>query len=156
MKLALLLVTALGCATGSTAARPARAVDPATARREVRQAEIAFATAFRNRDRRAFFAMIADDAVFLGPHRTLRGKRQVLGVWDRFFAAPAAPFSWVPERVEISGDGSLGLSTGPVRDPSGMQIASFSSIWRRQADGSWRVIFDGPGCPAPASFEFKP
>jgi ketosteroid isomerase-like protein len=151
--LPLLLLAAAACAGASP--RPA-ALDPASAREQVRQAEIAFAAAFRDRDRARFFAMVADDAVFLGPKKTLRGKSQVVATWSRFFAAPAPPFSWKPERVEVDGAGTLGLSTGPVVDPSGMAIGSFASIWQRQADGSWKVVFDGPGCPAPAPFEYKP
>jgi ketosteroid isomerase-like protein len=128
-------------------ARPAP-VNLAAAREEVKSAEVAFAAAFRDRDKDRFFSYLADDAVFLGAQKTLRGKQQVIETWSGFFADPAPPFSWRPERVEASADGSLGLSTGPVLDPAGKQIGTFSSIWRRQPDGSWKVAFDGPGCSA--------
>lgn len=142
--LALLLVA--GCA-GTAASRPAT-IDPATARAEVRRAEEAFAAAFRDRDPDRFFALVADDAVFLGPQKTLRGAAEVRATWSRFFAGPP-PFAWHPERVEASADGAIGLSTGPVVDPGGKQIGVYSSIWRRQPDGSWKVAFDGPGCSRP-------
>lgn len=145
-----ILLLATSCA--GAPARPATdnraTVDLATTREQVRQAEIAFAAAFRDRDKDRFFAMLAEDAVFLGPQKTLRGKQQVIATWSRFFADAAPPFSWTPERVEASADGSLGLSTGPVLDPAGKQVGTFSSIWRRQPDGSWKVAFDGPGCSA--------
>ena len=32
--------------------------------------------------------------------------------------------------------------TGPVRNPSGKQVATFSSTWRLEAPGTWRVVFD--------------
>jgi ketosteroid isomerase-like protein len=35
-----------------------------------------------------------------------------------------------------------------VRDPAGTLIGTFTSIWRRETDGSWRIIFD-KGCPPP-------
>ncbi len=38
--------------------------------------------------------------------------------------------------------GELALSTGPVYDPAGKQVATFNSIWRREPDGSWLIIFD--------------
>jgi ketosteroid isomerase-like protein len=66
--------------------------------------------------------------------------------WKPFFEGAAAPFSWEPETVEVLDSGSLALSSGPVRDPEGKQIGTFSSIWRREADGHWRVVFD-KGCP---------
>lgn len=145
-----LLLAALLAGCGGAATASPRPANLAAARDEVKAAETAFAAAFRDRDRTRFFSQVADDAVFLGPQRTLRGKQQVVETWSRFFADAAPPFSWQPERVEVTGDGSLGLSTGPVPDPSGNLIGTFSSIWRRQADGSWKVVFDGPGCPPPA------
>ena len=33
-------------------------------------------------------------------------------------------------------------TTGPVHDPEGRQIGTFNSIWRRESDGTWRVVFD--------------
>ena len=42
--------------------------------------------------------------------------------------------------------GKLAISNGPVFNPDGERVGSFSSIWRREADGSWKIIFD-KGCP---------
>ena len=47
---------------------------------------------------------------------------------------------------EVLDSGTLGISTGPVYDPDGMRVGTYNSIWRREADGTWRVIFDN-GCP---------
>jgi hypothetical protein len=44
--------------------------------------------------------------------------------------------------VEVLPSGTLALSSGPVRDPSGKVTARFSSIWRLEAPGQWRIIFD--------------
>src|SRR6185436_10868405 len=117
---------------------------------EVKDAEVAFAKAFADRDQARFFAMVASDATFLGGMGTLRGKQAVIDRWSRFFAGPQAPFEWGPERVEVTADGKLGLSTGPIYDPKGTHIGDYSSIWKKQPDGSWKVIFDGPGS-APAT-----
>jgi len=121
--------------------------DPVT---EVKNAEVAFAKAFADRDQAKFFAMVANDATFLGGLGTLRGKAAIVERWSRFFTGPEAPFEWGPERVEVTADGKLGLSTGPIYDPKGNHLGDYSSIWKRQSDGSWKVIFDGPGS-APAS-----
>jgi ketosteroid isomerase-like protein len=66
--------------------------------------------------------------------------------WKRFFAGAEAPFSWRPETVEVLPSGTLALSSGPVLDPSGAPAGVFTSIWRLEADGKWRVVFDR-GCP---------
>lgn len=112
---------------------------------QVREAERAFAGSMAKRDFAAFSALVADDAVFFGGRAPQRGKAAVLAAWKGFFDQPPAPFSWEPETVEVLSSGTLGLSSGPVRDPSGKQTAVFNSIWRREPDGRWRVVFD-KGC----------
>ena len=122
----------------------------ATPVEQVRDAEIAFAKAFADRDKTAFFAMVADDATFLSAGRTLAGKPQVVEGWTRFLETPEAPFSWTPDRVSVSADGKLGLSTGPVFDARGVHTGDYISTWRRDAKGNWKIVFDstGPG-PVP-------
>jgi ketosteroid isomerase-like protein len=113
--------------------------------RQVREAERAFARSMADRDFAAFSALVADDAVFFGGRGAQRGKAEVLAGWKPFFDQSQAPFSWEPETVEVLPSGGLGLSSGPVKDSSGKQTAVFNSIWRRESDGRWKVIFD-KGC----------
>jgi ketosteroid isomerase-like protein len=114
-------------------------------REQVRKTEIAFAKTMADRDHAAFARFLADDTVWLG-RTVLRGKQQVADAWKRFYEGKEAPFSWEPERVEVNDSGTLGLSTGPVRDPAGKRVGTYNSIWRRGPDG-WKIIFDN-GCPA--------
>ena len=123
-----------------------RHYDVARATEEVRAAETAFAKAFADRDKDRFFAMVADDANFLGPNRTLHGRSEVMEGWKGLLESPEPNFSWGPEKVEVNGDGTLGLSWGPIKDKEGKHVGNYSSIWQRQNDGTWKVIFDGPGC----------
>ena len=113
---------------------------------QVRQAEATFARAFTDRDSTTFFSFVAEDATFLGAHRTLNGRDAVIEGWSNLLKG-AAPFSWSPERVVINGTGDLGMTSGPVLDPSGRHIADFLSVWQKQKDGSWKILFDGPGAP---------
>ena len=53
-----------------------------------------------------------------------------------------APFSWEPEQVQVLDSGTLALSSGPVRNPEGKTVATFTSIWRLEAPGVWRIVFD--------------
>ena len=96
-----------------------------------------------------FARHVADDAIFFASAEVHRGKSEVVAGWTAFFEGPTAPFSWEPDRVEVIETGSLALSTGPVRDPSGKVIGRFNSIWRRDSSGAWRVVFDkgSPVCP---------
>src|SRR6185369_2338533 len=115
------------------------------AREEVRNAELSFAKAFVDRDQAKFFSMVLDDASFLSAGGTLSGKQAVVERWSRFFAAPQAPFDWAPDRVAVNAAGTIGISAGPVFDPDGHHVGNFNSTWVKQADGTWKVLFDGPG-----------
>ena len=113
---------------------------------EVRKTETAFAATMASRDHAAFASFLAEDAVFFGRQGVRRGKAAVAAGWKPFYDAPAAPFSWKPESVEVLEGGTLGFSSGPVFDPAGKQVGTFNSVWRREKDGTWKVVFD-KGCP---------
>jgi ketosteroid isomerase-like protein len=119
---------------------------------QVRQAEIAFAKTMADRDYAAFATFIAEDSVFFGRTEAYRGKAAVVASWKQLYEGPKAPFSWGPDTVEVLDSGQLALSSGPVLDATGQRFGTFQSIWRREKDGSWRVIFDKGAdyCPPPA------
>ncbi|TLY53060.1 MAG: nuclear transport factor 2 family protein [Gammaproteobacteria bacterium] len=133
----LILVNLVGCAA-TVAPRISR--DDAT--REVFTTERAFAKTMADRDFAAFQSFLADETVFFGGKEALRGKAAVAAKWKRFYDTPAAPFAWEPVQVEVLDSGTLALSTGPVRNAEGKTIATFNSIWRRDASGQWRIVFD--------------
>lgn len=117
----------------------------ADVRQEVFAAERAFAQTMADRDHKTFASFIAEEAIFFGPAEPLRGKQQVVEGWAPFFEGADAPFSWEPQTVEVLASGTLALSSGPVRNKAGETVAQFTSIWRRESDGAWRVVFD-KGC----------
>jgi len=125
--------------------RPALSQAPTQLAEQVREAETAFAATMASRDHGAFAAFVAEEAIFFGRSGPLRGKAAVLDGWRPLFEGPTAPFSWKPEVVEVLASGTLALSSGSVWDPAGKQMGTFNSIWRRDADGRWRVVFD-KGC----------
>jgi len=112
---------------------------------KVRAREVAFAKTMADRDHAAFATFVSEDAVFVG-RTVLRGRPVVAEGWKGYFEGPKAPFSWQPERVEVAGSGTIALSTGPVLDPDGRRTGTFSSTWRLEKDGEWRVVLDN-GCP---------
>jgi ketosteroid isomerase-like protein len=113
---------------------------------QVRETETAFANTMAARDHVAFVSFVADEAVFFGSKSVLRGKAAVAEGWKPLFEAPDAPFSWAPDRVEVLDSGTLALSTGPIRDAEGKDAGTFMSVWRREAKGRWKIVFD-KGCP---------
>ena len=114
----------------------------------VMDAERGFAESMARRDLNAFSSHLANDAIFFSSQdgsRVLRGKNAIVDGWKRFFEGPKAPFSWAPDTAQVLESGTLAMTTGPVRDDSGKVTGRFSSVWRLEPDGRWRVIFDR-GC----------
>jgi ketosteroid isomerase-like protein len=129
------------CATPPT---PRRATD--AGRESVAASERAFARqSVEHGMRAAFLEYFADDGINFapGPGNTR----------ERFRARPDAiePFvlDWHPAIAAVARAGDLGFTTGPFtiigRAPAVREPAQgiFFSVWRRQADGNWRVIVDG-------------
>jgi len=114
--------------------------------RQVVATEKAFARSMQDRDFDAFRSFLADDAIFVANPEPFRGKEAVALAWGRYFEDAEAPFSWGPEKVVVSDSGELALSSGPVYNPDGAEIGTFTSIWQRESAGDWRIIFDKGGC----------
>lgn len=145
MKLALwvALLAVLASAPSAVSGAPPANED---LREQLRQAETAFAKTMADRDHAGFTSFLATETVFMG-RSTLRGKAAVAAAWKGFYEGPKAPFSWKPERVEVLDSGALGMTSGPVYDENGQRTGTFNSVWRREADGKWRIVFD-IGCPS--------
>jgi len=125
-----------GCA--SMAPKP----DLAELQQQAIDAERGFAKSMADRDFAAFQSYLSDDAMFFTRTAPLRGKQAVAEFWKKFYEKPDAPFSWEPQQVEVLDSGTLAISFGPVRNPAGNHVANFQSIWRLEAPGVWRIIFD--------------
>jgi ketosteroid isomerase-like protein len=134
------------------ATRPAAApADNASLTRQVIETERAFARTMATRDFKAFVSFVSAEAVFFTGDKPLRGRQAVADRWKTYYEKPEAPFSWEPEKVEVLDSGTLALSTGPVRDPTGKVVGAFTSIWRLEEPGKWRIVFDkgNPVCDKP-------
>ena len=111
-------------------------------KQQVADVERAFAATMKARDLKAFGEFLSEETVFFSGPVPLHGKAAVLEFWKKFYDKPQAPFSWEPKEVEVLKSGTLAISSGPVFDPGGKHFANYSSIWRLEAPGKWRIIFD--------------
>jgi ketosteroid isomerase-like protein len=111
-------------------------------RQQVMDTESAFAQTMAQRDFDGFVSFLSEETVFFSDTTPLRGKQAVADTWKPYYEQADAPFSWRPELVEVLDSGKLALSSGPVFDPDGKQVATFNSIWRLEAPGQWRIVFD--------------
>ncbi len=135
----IVLLALSGC--GSVSPGPELAV----LEQQVEAAERAFAKTMAERDYEAFRSFLSEETVFFSGDRPLRGKQEVEEAWRKYYEDSEAPFSWKPEIVVVLDSGTLALSSGPVFNSQGEQIGIFNSIWRQEAPGTWRVIFDKGG-----------
>ncbi len=120
----------------------AQEVDVDSRQQQVESAEIAFAQTMADRDFEAFKTFVSKEAVFLSGKTARRGRDQVAERWKEYYQGEEAPFSWRPETVVVLDSGNLALSTGPVFNRSGKLISYYTSTWRQEEPGVWRVIFD--------------
>ncbi len=100
----------------------------------------------------SFLAYLAPDAVVFRP-TAMNGPKTIAAR-----PAPTATLVWEPAYAEISSAGDLGCTTGPWEmHPMGLASAPvafghFISVWKKQADGAWRVAVDiGTSHGKPAS-----
>lgn len=73
---------------------------------------------------------------------------------------PGVPaFQWEPRTGDVAASGDLGYLTGPVRYPPGpdgsMRHGCYFSVWKRQTDGTFKVILD-VGIQPPSAAPFAP
>ncbi|MCE3262114.1 MAG: hypothetical protein K0R43_1193 [Pseudoduganella sp.] len=136
MQNTVLLALVLACS--SACAAPGNA----ELKQQVADTERAFAATMAKRDHQAFISFLADEAIFYSGPKALRGKDSVAAEWKAYYEKPDAPFSWEPDSVEVLDSGTLAHSSGPVRDPQGKVVSRFNSVWRQEAPGKWRIVFD--------------
>ena len=121
---------------------------------DVRCREIAFSKAAESQDAELFASFIDSDARFVGSSVD-RGPQQITTAWGVFFAEDGPSIKWRPQFIEVLEDGMLALSRGPyrmiTRDEAGNESehwGTFNSVWRLNADGQWRVVFDAGNAAA--------
>lgn len=106
--------------------------------------------------KQAFLEYFADEAVGFDGDRVAPAKDLVRAQPD---PARDSKLIWEPRYGDIASSGDLGYLTGPVRriapDRNGGQPSHslYASVWKRQPDGTFKVIMDmGVPTPGPVSF----
>lgn len=124
-------------------------VDLEAAKNEILSAEKAFNDLAASRSvKEAFLAFSAEDAVLSRGAKMIKGK-EAIGQYFDGQTLQNAQLQWKAEFVEVASSGDLGYTYGPFTfeavDSSGQTISSqgfFHTVWKKQADGSWKFVYD--------------
>ena len=115
---------------------------------DVRCHDIAFSQSVENQDADAFASFLDADARFISDS-VERGADEIIKAWSVFFGKNAPTIKWRPQYTEVLNDGTLALSRGPFHmtavSESGESThywGTYNSVWRKQSDDTWKIIFD--------------
>jgi len=117
---------------------------------EIIKTEKEFAeTASKSGIQEAFYRFAADDAVINRANDSLiSGKENI----REFYGNPKYKnfdINWNPDFADVSNDGTLGYTYGKYElkltgqnDSVTTYHGVFHTVWKRQADGSWKFVWD--------------
>jgi ketosteroid isomerase-like protein len=120
------------------------------------EAERSFArTSVEKGIRESFYEFFAEDGINFQPHPT--NTREAIRKRPAPATRPPITLNWEPVYADVSRAGDLGYTTGPYwltfqgPEHRPTQYGYYFSIWKKQADGHWKVAVDlGVETPAPA------
>ena len=84
----------------------------------------------------AFRKYAAEDAVMFVPEQVNAQ------AWLKDKKDPPVSVFWWPGRSHVSCDGNFAINTGPWIREWGKSVGYFTTIWKRQPDGSWKWLLD--------------
>ncbi|MGH9702005.1 MAG: YybH family protein [Candidatus Acidiferrales bacterium] len=122
------------------------------------KADSDFASATAEKGLEGFGSFLADDAATLRPNQpVISGKDSVVAAWVQLLNNHTLSITWKPMTASISASGDLGFTVGSYEitktDDKGKQVVAtgkYVTIWRKQPDGSWKVVFDTGVTDTPA------
>jgi ketosteroid isomerase-like protein len=157
------LLPAVAVRAGQPAPAPV-AVPQVAAACEVWARELSFADSVARHDANAFAEHVHPQGVFSAseaPDARLTGREAIVAGWAPIVAGQHLTIRWYPTSTVASPDARVVWSSGPAlviarRGDRGTpeettSIGAFHSVWMRDTDGAWRVIFDDGVEPVPAS-----
>lgn len=101
-----------------------------------------------------------DDAVLLPPNATIVSGKQALRTSWAALLSPNITLTWHANKVDVSQSGDLAYAVGAydlsTKDAQGKLVSDHGKtieVFRKQADGSWKVVADmySSDLPAPAA-----
>jgi uncharacterized protein (TIGR02246 family) len=139
----------VGCAQ-QQAPQSQPVVNLAEAEAAIRAADAQWLAAAKSRDTEKTVAFWTDDASIMMPGAPpVTGKKAIKDYVAGAFASPEFSISWATDKVVVSQSGDMAYSTGvdqiTFKGPGNKVLTQKNNgvaIWKKQADGSWKVVID--------------
>ena len=118
--------------------------------RAIRETGMEWLKATGAKDLERTVAVYADEASMLPPNAPIAtGKEAIRAIWSQVFTTPGIAVSGQTTKIEASRGGDLAYEIGTYEftspDPAGkpgMDRGKYVLVWKKQADGSWKVMVD--------------
>jgi uncharacterized protein (TIGR02246 family) len=152
MKTILTCAAIMACAACTQNAQaPAAKPDTAAETQAIEKVEQGQLAAIPARDQAGATSLYADDAVFISERgEASRGKEAIAAGFKAFLADPTMKIDYKPGPKTFSDDGTMAYSTADYTesytDPATKKVVNLKgtnlSVWKKQADGSWKLVAD--------------
>ena len=146
-----------GQAGGTTAEAT---TDTAAAIAAVKDVEMGMLAAFQAKDAAKLTSYYASDAMIATPGRTVKGTAAVTKANADDLADPGFSLAFVNDKTDVAASGDLAYTSGTFNvsytDPKTKAVVkqngTYVTVYRKQADGSWKAVADiaTPGAPPAA------
>jgi len=156
MRLSTLTALALAALTMSCGAPDRTPPDPEADRLAIAEASRAFSAAVVAGDTAALGALYTADAVLMPPTRNIEGNEAIRRYFAPGDSRTQVGHELTSDRLLIEGDLAIDMGTWSSttqREGEEPRTASerYLVVWRRQADGSWKIAWDAWHWPRPAN-----
>jgi len=109
----------------------------------VRQADEAWAKAVASKSVEQTVALYDAEAVTAGSAMTPAcGLAAIRAMWVEAFAQPDFFLTWKADKVVVTESGTIAYSSGSWRMSGPNATGPYLAVWRRQAEGQWKVLID--------------
>jgi uncharacterized protein (TIGR02246 family) len=116
----------------------------------LRDLDAQWSTAAASKDLDKTVSYYSEDAIVMPPNASrATTKEAIRSAWKEMLTSPGAAISWKATKVEVAKSGDLAYVSGTYEetttDASGKPVkdrGKYVEIFKKQADGTWKVVAD--------------
>ncbi len=147
----------VGCGAPSEPETDSRDVDAEA----IREADLAWVAAQASDGLDGTMSFYVEDAILVPPNAPMAIGTSAIREASAAIDTPGMSVAWKPMKIEVARSGDIGYAIGTFEGtgvgPDGSLVpvkGNYIEIWKRQADGSWKVAADmfSPDSPSASPF----